>query len=126
MMSNLNYGVTLNTTDKVIVSHASGFIKVFEASEIVRQFKEAVQKVNTKEYALIVDGKDAKTVTQDVVPLMQEVLQLYTETPFKKKYMVELEAGIKASQVKRVGGDSIQVMEPVASVEEAIQLFKKA
>lgn len=123
-MSNQNYGVALNTSDKTIISRASGFIKVEDASEIIRQLKEAIQKVNTKEYALIVDGKDAKTVSADVVPLLQEVMGLYTNTPFKAKYMIELNSGIQANQVKRVAGESADELMKIGSVEEAIAHFK--
>lgn len=123
-MSNPNYGVTLNTSDKTIISRASGFIKVEDASEIIRQLKEAIQKVNTKEYALIVDGKDAKTVSTDVVPLLQEVMSIYTTTPFKAKYMIELSSGIQANQIKRVAGDHNELVK-IGSVEEAIADFKK-
>lgn len=123
-MSSQNYKVTLNTSDKVIISWASGFIKVEDAAEIIRQVREAIQKVNTKEYALIVDGKDAKTVSADVVPLLQEVMGLYTNTPFKAKYMVELNAGIQANQIKRVAGESANELVKIESVEAAIAHFK--
>lgn len=123
-MSSQNYKVTLNTSDKVIISWASGFIKVEDAAEIIRQVREAIQKVNTKEYALIVDGKDAKTVSADVVPLLQEVMGLYTNTPFKAKYMVELNAGIQANQIKRVAGESANELVKIESVEAAIADFK--
>ncbi|WP_058302931.1 hypothetical protein [Gorillibacterium timonense] len=124
-MSAQPYSVTINSTDKVIISYASGFIKMEDAKEIISQFKAAIQKVNTKEYALIVDGKDAKTVSTDVVPLMQEVLELYAGTPFKAKYMIELNAGIQANQVKRVGGENANELVPIGSVEEAIASFKQ-
>ena len=123
-MSNQNYGVTLNTSDKTIISRASGFIKVEDAAEIIRQLKDAIQKVNTKDYALIVDGKYAMTVSADVVPLLQEVMALYTTTPFKAKYMVELSSGIQANQVKRVAGDHNELVK-IGSVEDAIADFKK-
>ncbi len=123
-MSNQNYGVTLNTSEKTIISRASGFIKVEDAAEIIRQLKEAIQKVNTKEYALIVDGKDAKTVSADVVPLLQEVMGIYTNTAFKAKYMIELNSGIQANQIKRVAGDHNELVK-IGSVEAAIADFKQ-
>ncbi|MEO3946360.1 hypothetical protein [Gorillibacterium sp. CAU 1737] len=124
-MSAQHYKVTLNSSEKVIISYASGFIKVEDAQDIIDQLKAAFKKVNTNEYALIINGKDAKTVSADVVPLMQEVLELYSNTPFKAKYMVELNSGIQANQVKRVGGEMTNGMISIGSEEEAIADFKK-
>lgn len=120
-----HYGVTLNTKDKVVLAFASGFVKLEDASDLVKQFKDVAGKVNTKEYVLIVDGKDAKTVTPDVVPLLQEVTELYINTPFKAKYMVALEAGIKTNQIKRVSSDFMGSLQPVASIDEALGLARK-
>ena len=122
-MAEKKYGVTLDTKNKVIISMASGFIKENEAKEIINQFKEAIRKANTSEYGLIVDGSDSKPVSPDVVPLMAEVIKLYTETPFKKKYFVEINSALNQTQIKRVGNGAMADFIIVRSQEEAIKSF---
>lgn len=122
-MSEAIYGVTVKQAEKVIIAHAAGYIQAKEASGLIQQFREAVSKVNVGEYALIVDGKDAKAVTADVVPLLQEISGLYISTPFKKKFMVQLNVGIQGNQVKRVTEGALGDLEAVSSIEEATKLF---
>jgi len=52
---------------------------------------------------LIIDAREQKTVSPDTVQLLEKAMNLYSTTPFAKRYSVVLESIVAMSQIKRVG-----------------------
>jgi hypothetical protein len=96
------FNFNINSQKKSFHVSASGSFGVEEAKQIVEEYKNKAKGLNLKEYVLIIDSEAVSVSTPDVVPYMNELIQLYTDAPFKKKYFVSPKSVIASMQVKRV------------------------
>lgn len=118
-------GVIVNKEAKYIIAHATGSVRELEATTLINQFRDTVTSMDTSDYCLIVDGSGAKPVSTEVTVHMGTVIGLYVNTPFKKRYMIDNGAGIKAKQIERVGGGDLEGFFVANSVEDAIANLNK-
>jgi hypothetical protein len=109
----------IDSTKKVFLVKASGVLAAQEIQDFIIAFEENIKKIDARQYALIVDAKEQKTIAPDGAPLLEKVLKLYVDTPFKKRFSVVLESAVAMLQVKKVGKDNIDPFTMVTSVEEA-------
>lgn len=97
------YKIDINTQKKLFHVKAEGFFTVEEAKEFIGAFKAKVKTIDSSQYTLLVDGKDQKTSSADVAPLLETAIGLYIQTPFKKRLSVVLNSSIAMQQIKRIG-----------------------
>ncbi len=104
---------------KVFFVKSSGVIELQEIKDYVRSFEEAIKKVDTSQYALIIDAREQKTISPEGAPLLEYCLKLYVDTPFRKRFSVVLESAVAMLQIKKLGKENIDPFTMVTSVEEA-------
>ncbi|NMA65421.1 MAG: hypothetical protein GX957_04165 [Clostridiaceae bacterium] len=115
--------IEINDVKKVIIATVSGFVTVDGAKNYISDLEKTIKKINASEYAFIIDGTEQKTVGQDVVPYLKKAIDIYIETPFRKKMYIELKSAVASSQIKRVGANPLaQHMIAVESLEKALEL----
>lgn len=111
--------VSLDTAKKVLFVKVSGALTLSEIEVYVKEFEDTLGKIDPKQYVLLMDVKEQKTVPQEGVPYLEKCMKLYAETPFRKRFYVALESAIAMLQSKKAGKGSIETFIMVTSVEEA-------
>lgn len=109
----------VDTSKKVFFVKAAGVIEKPEIIDFASNFEEAAKKVDARQYVLIIDAKEQKTISPEGAPLLEQCLKMYVETPFRKRFSVVLESAVAMLQIKKVGKDNINPFTMVTSVEEA-------
>lgn len=84
-----------------------GFFTMDDANDFIQSYQEIVKSFNPSDYILVVDGRDLKTSSPDVAAMLQKVMQMYIQTPFKKRYSIELNSALTKMQLQRLGQDII-------------------
>lgn len=97
---------TVDNAKKVVLISASGMFSKEDALELKNDFIAQSRAINSKDYSLIVDSKEVKPNSPDVVPLLEEMLVIYKDTPYKKKIAVLMDSAVAMMQIKRIGKDS--------------------
>lgn len=113
----------VDSLKKVFNVTAKGVLSFQEMTDYLSKLKDAIKKVDPMGYALIIDAREQKTFAPEAVPLLDEALKLYTETPFCKRFSVVLESAIAMLQVKKVGKENVDQFVMVRSVEEAYKMI---
>lgn len=100
-----------------------GFITPEEGKSFIEEYESIIKSLDTKNTSLILDGRDLKASTQEMLPMLQGCMMLYMRDNFKKVFMINFASSVTNSQVARVakeiGFDSKYEMVP--SVEEALK-----
>lgn len=99
------YTIDIKQSEKIFLVTASGFIRMDEAKQCIQTFKENLAKINPREYNIIIDAKDQKTVSTEVQELLAEVAVLYVKTPFKSHHTIMFNSAVTKTQVARVNAE---------------------
>ncbi|MFJ7735495.1 hypothetical protein ACIQ2D_04040 [Lysinibacillus sp. NPDC097287] len=76
-----------------------------EANQYMKDFKAKLSSIpNPKDYHLIINAKELKTVSADVQAVLAETISLYLSTPFKT---VMFDSAISKSQNMRAGNKEL-------------------
>lgn len=78
------YKCKILAPNKILLIEVSGTITGIEGDNIVNEYRRTIQGINTKDYSLILEGKDAVASSFLVLPLIQKFITLCYNTPFKK------------------------------------------
>jgi hypothetical protein len=113
------FKIETESAKKVIKATISGMLSLEDVKNYLEELSAICPKINSSEYALIIDAREQKAMAQDAIPYVEKIMKFYTETPFKKRFSVMLESAIAMSQVNRVGKKEVELFEIVSSVEEA-------
>ncbi|GAB6087877.1 hypothetical protein [Alkaliphilus crotonatoxidans] len=116
------YEFQLDHGKKLMLIKSGGMFSLDDAKNFMAEYKKQVGQIDVKNYSLIIDAKDIKVNGPEIVPLLEEMIQLYASTPFKKRFSVIFESSIAQSQVKRVGKDNFtSAFTFVPSLEDALK-----
>lgn len=116
------YDFKVDSSKKVFTIVGGGMFSLEDAQNFMAEYRANVAKINPQDYVLIVDAKDVKVNSPEVIPLLEEMIGLYASTPFKKKFSVVIESSIAQNQVKRVGKDTLtSTFIFVTSYEDALK-----
>jgi len=113
------FKIQIDSSKKVFKVEASGFLTKDDLVSYIDDFKKNLKNINPSQFALVVDAREQKALAPDAAGLIGDVLKMYSETPFKKRFSVVLDSAVAMSQVKRVAKDSVDNFIMVDSVEEA-------
>lgn len=114
------FNFEINNTKKVFKITASGMFNLAEATAFVNELENNLTKIDAKNYTLIIDAKGQKASPVDVVPLQQKAMGIYMNTPFKKRYSLELDSAVTMAQIKRLGQQALlEKFEFVSSLDES-------
>ena len=109
----------VDSAKKVFHVTVSGIVTAEDAQRYLNELEEKVKGVDPKQYILLIDAREQKTLTADATPLLEKCMKFYTETPFRKRFSVILESAIAMLQVKKVSKEAVDEFIMVSSVEEA-------
>ena len=113
------YKIEVESAKKVVKATISGMLSLEDVKNYLAELSATCSKISSSEYALIIDAREQKAMSQDAIPYVEQIMKFYTDTPFKKRFSVMLESAIAMSQVNRVGKKEVELFEIVTSVEEA-------
>jgi hypothetical protein len=106
-----------------LIIRNSGFISEDEAKSLMTEYQQKVKTLNAKGTTLILNATELKVLPQEMMPLLQQCMELYMKDGFKNVFMIEFASAITNSQIKRiaqtVGFD--QRYQMFASEEEALK-----
>jgi hypothetical protein len=105
---------------KVFFVRTSGMVSFDEAKDYINDLEAKIKTVDPSQYSLIIDAREQKAVSPDTVQLLEKALNIYSSTPFAKRYSVVLESTIAMSQIKRVG-KGVDLFTMVTSIEDALK-----
>lgn len=113
----------IDLQEKAILITVGGFFSQDEATSFIGDYEEKIKSIDTKSTSLILDGRELKASTQDMLPMLQGCMELYIRDGFKKVFMINFDSSVTNSQVNRIakniGFDQRYQMVP--SVEEALK-----
>ncbi len=113
------YKIETESSRKAIKATISGMLNLDDLKNYLGDLSTTCSKVNTSDYALIIDAREQKAMSQDAIPYVEKIMKFYTETPFKKRFSVMLDSAIAMSQVNRVGKKEVELFDIVTSIDEA-------
>lgn len=115
------YKIEVNPSKKLLSIVAEGMFNLEEAQTYMEDFKAKLSSINPSEYYFLADARKQTTSTPEVGAVLTEVLKIYKDAPFKKRYLVKLDSVIAMSQIKRLAGsDFDQKFSIVNTPEEVI------
>lgn len=109
-----------------LVVTVSGFFTPEEAQAYITDYEKTVKTLKPEETNLILDGKELKASTQEMLPMLEACMNMYVRDKFKKIFMVKFASAVTNSQVSRLG-KSTGLMDNVVmvdSVEDALAQCK--
>lgn len=113
------YKINVNSLQKRFEVNASGMFKKEEAIAFLDELEEKIKTINPKEYTLVINAKDQKPSTPNVVPLQEKSIKLYVSTPFAKRYSIVIDSAITNNQIKRLGKEELlENITFIQSIEE--------
>ena len=102
------YNIEIKQAEKIFLINVSGFIKMDEALNYMEDLKKYMASIpNLKEYHLVINAKEQKTVTPDVQEVLGEAISIYVNTPFKSHHSIALDSITTKSQILRLGSNNI-------------------
>lgn len=118
------YSFEVNTKKKYLLAKVEGMMKIADAENYTKDLSDKIKSINPSEYAFIMDGTQQKAILPEVIPYLKKAIELYINTPFKKRIYLELASAVASNQVKRVGENPLAEHFDVAnSIEEAIKMI---
>lgn len=120
------YKMEIKTAEKIFFIEIAGFFKMEDAKQYMEDFKKNLMRIpNPRDYHLVIDAKEQKTVPQDVQALLEEAIALYVATPFKSHHTVMFNSAISKSQIMRAGNSAFaNTFTFHDTVEEALRSCK--
>ena len=72
------------------------------AADFINEYQKNISRINPGEYNLVFDATNLKVSTQEVLPLLENCLQLYKQAGFKRIEVNISSSTIVKNQIKRV------------------------
>lgn len=108
---------------KALVITNSGLFTEDEAKSFMADYQQKVKTLDAKSTSLILNATGLKVLPQEMMPLLQQCMEIYMKDGFKNVFVIEFASAITNSQIKRiaqaVGFD--QKYKMFATEEEAIK-----
>ncbi|WP_113675448.1 hypothetical protein [Vallitalea guaymasensis] len=104
--NNCNYKFVVDHNKKTLRCIADGSFSIEEAATYIEELQQVVSHIKDIEnYTLIVDARKQEEVTEDVLPLLKKVTNLYMSIPFKCRQYIKLDDFNALTQVLCMGGE---------------------
>lgn len=114
------FNFNVNQSKKAIFVTVEGYFSESDALAYLAEYQKTVKSVVPSQYILVVDGRGQKTTAQDVVAEMQQAVDMYLSSGFKKVFIVNPSSPTAKMQVKRLRDyDKVNFID---TPEEALQL----
>jgi len=92
----------LRPQEKVINVMIEGMFTPQNAVDFIAEYQKNVAGIKPSEFALVFDATNLKVSTQEVLPMLENCMQLYKQTGFEKIVVNMGSSAIVKNQVMRV------------------------
>jgi len=92
----------LKNGEKTLNVIIEGMFTSENAEDFIVDYQKNIAEIKPAEFALIFDATKLKVSTQEVLPMLENCVQLYKQTGFKKIIMNMGSSSIVKNQIKRV------------------------
>jgi len=97
------YKMELKTNGKILLINRSGFMTQEESISYLEELKKNIKNICPTEYSIVVDSRELKASSQQLLVSIEEAMSLIAVTPFKKRYSILPKSIIATMQINRVG-----------------------
>ncbi len=111
------FKIKIKEEEKVCLIHIGGFVTKENIDEFLAEYKENVKQIKTAQYALIIEPRDFKTDSEEMI---KNSFRRFLKTGFKSIIIVDkdfMQENIKLSKLERKFFFSR--VKVVSSIEEA-------
>jgi len=114
------YHIELDKSKELFIVKGFGLYKEDELLSFINDLKTKINLINPRDYKLVLDTSKLKTSGQKTLPIMNDIMQIYLETPFKKRFYVQSESVTANMQMKRTGkNDFFDNLTIISSIKES-------
>lgn len=99
--SKSSFEIKLNNLAKTVSIHLAGDAEADKVQDFINLYNRTVKQINPNEYDLVVDCRELKVGSQDMIDGLTGVLSMYKETGFNK-VIFEIENIVVKMQINRV------------------------
>lgn len=120
------YSIELRESDKVFFVKASGSVNEEEGKSLISDLLKQLEEIDCSNLFLVLDAEGVIASNQSATYLMEKVMQIYIDSPFKNKFIISSKNVVTNLQVKRVGKSTNfeTAIKPVKSYEEVLDLIR--
>lgn len=97
-----SFAITLKNEDKKMDVMVEGMFTSQNAMDFITDYQKNISGIKAAEYELVFDATKLKVSTQEVLPLLENCMQLYKQASFKKIKINMGDSAVVKGQVKRV------------------------
>lgn len=117
------YKMEIKTNEKVFLITMSGLMTEKESVSYIEELEKNIKAINPTQYSIVVDTRELKTTSQQLIGLMEQAMELITNTIFKKRYSIMPKSLVATMQVKRVAKEDNKFNDSiiVESYEEVLK-----
>ncbi|MFS0674432.1 hypothetical protein [Ornithinibacillus sp. 179-J 7C1 HS] len=104
-MADGTYTMKVNPAKKTIEMTVSGTFTPEKAQQFIDDYQSKVASINASEFVLEFDCRDLDVVTKAMIPTLENCLQLYKSSGFKKVEVGISKSAIISMQLKRLANN---------------------
>jgi hypothetical protein len=97
------FRMDINKEDNVFFIYAEGYFSVKEGENYIQNFLRIVKEINPSEYNFILDGRYCKISTPEVAERLKMMMQIFVDTPFRKKIAIYQLNPVARKQIENLG-----------------------
>lgn len=117
------FKMTLNHIESVMLISYSGVFTVYDAKLLLRDLQSKIKMIRPEDYTLVIDMQEIRPSTPELLPLLEEIKNVYMEAPFKFVYCVASDA-LMTLKAKKKEESPKRNWFTVQTVDEALKLVK--
>jgi len=113
------YNIEINKSKELLIIKGMGLYNESELHKFIHEFKSKVSSINPKDYKLILDTTELKTSQQSSMSIMNDIMNLYFNTPFRGRFYLRPESRIASMQMKRMtDSESFKTLKEITNINE--------
>jgi len=97
-----SFTFNLKHEEKTLDIRLDGMATLQNGEEFITEYNKNIAGIKTAEFALVFDATTLKVFSQEVLPMLENCMELYKQTGFKKIIMKMGSSVIVKNQVKRI------------------------
>lgn len=96
------FNIKIDGSKKIFIIKVGGYFKQDEVKAFIEDYKKNVKSINPEYYSIAIIGEELITTGPDLVSTLENIVNLYKETGFKKYYGSLPSSPLAAMQLKRI------------------------
>lgn len=96
------YKMELKNNEKVFLITMGGFMTEKESIDYIEELGKVIKTIDPAKYSIVIDSRELKTSSQQLIGYIEQAMELITNTPFKKRYSIIPKNVIATFQIRRI------------------------